>query len=740
TNDLGVILSWNESAKRLFGYRNREILGKSVTTLIPEQFRQAHLDGFKRVCDGGESKVIGKTVELRGLRKDGTEFPLDLSLTTWEAEGKMFFAATMRDITERIESEAQLRKLSLAVEQNPVSIVITDNNGKIEYVNPAFTGVSGYTFEEAIGNNPRMLNSGEHSKEFYENLWKTITSGKTWSGEMRNKNKNGEIYWESVSISPIQSTDGQITNFVAVKEDISERKQAEQATTLLKNAVETISEGFAIYDADDRLVICNAKYLDIYQLSSEFIAPGTTFEDILRLGIGNGQYPSAIGREDEWLEERIYHHRNPGNPIEQRLPNGRWLRVSEYKMPDGSVAGLRTDITELKNSEEAMKKAREEAENASRAKSDFLSSMSHELRTPMNAILGFAQMLEYNPKEPLTKTQKGCVDHVMRGGQHLLELINDVLDLAKIESGKVDLSIANVLAKTVLDDCLSLIQTIAEDRRIEIVVEEGFQTGKKVRTDQMRFKQSLLNIMSNAIKYNRENGKVTIDCRATSGGFLHVSVTDTGAGIPEKMLGGIFEPFNRLGAENTEIEGTGIGLAITKQLIERMDGRIGVDSEVGKGSTFWIELPLVERKLIDKAIANEETQNDRPNLLPELSGTILYVEDNPANLALMEMIIKRIEGLTLISAHNAELGIELAKSGSPDMIILDINLPGMNGFEALEKLQSLKQTKDIPVIALSANAMPRDIKRGIDAGFLSYLTKPIKVEEIANTIRDILES
>lgn len=381
----------------------------------------------------------------------------------------------------------------------------------------------------------------------------------------------------------------------------------------------------------------------------------------------------------------------------------------------------------------------ERLEVASRSKSDFLSSMSHELRTPMNAILGFGQLLELNPSEPLTENQKRCVDQILKGGHHLLDLINDVLDLTKIEEGKVDLSIEDIKVSNILDECFALIETIAGARGVTVLTNAGCKTTATVRADYTRFKQSLLNLLSNAVKYNVENGKIIMDCHETADDMLRISVTDTGMGIPKDMLTELYEPFNRLRAEKSEIEGTGIGLTITKKLIEYMHGRIGAESQVGTGSTFWIELPLAQSAA--HAPANDTDTSRRENAPQTHSvGTVLYVEDNPSNLQLMEMILDSIEGITLISAHTGELGLQMAKTARPDLIILDINLPGMNGFEVIKELQQMSETKDIPVFALSANIMPRDIEKGLKAGFKQYLTKPFKVPEIINAIEGVLNA
>ncbi|MCW9045859.1 MAG: ATP-binding protein [Alphaproteobacteria bacterium] len=321
-----------------------------------------------------------------------------------------------------------------------------------------------------------------------------------------------------------------------------------------------------------------------------------------------------------------------------------------------------------------------------------------------------------------------------------MELINEVLDLAKIETGEVALSIEDINLKTVLNECLLLIKPIADKNNIEIVVGDAFNSALWIKADQTRIKQCLLNLLSNAVKYNLEDGKIVVDCCEIAEGKIRISVTDTGIGIPEHRLSELFEPFSRLKAESTAVEGTGIGLAITKNLTEMMDGCIGVESFLGQGSTFWIEFPLALRENKDDEGVSPETNKDGNKIFPNISGTLLYVEDNPTNLLLVQMIIDRFDGLSMISADDAELGIELAIKNKPDLIIMDINLPGMDGYEALKKLQSMDETKDIPVIALSANAMPEDLEKGAKAGFRKYITKPIAVARMVENIKEVFDA
>jgi len=415
----------------------------------------------------------------------------------------------------------------------------------------------------------------------------------------------------------------------------------------------------------------------------------------------------------------------------QTAPNGTelWLRTSKIPLRDSEgqvfgVLGMYEDITARKAVENELKDAKEIAEVANLAKSTFLSSMSHELRTPLNAILGFAQLLEYDPSHPLHNAQKESVHHIKDGGKHLLELINDILDLARIESGKVELQFVTISPQDLFDDVLPLVKTLADKRAITVHVPARKDACGLISVDFTRAKQVLLNLLSNAVKYNREGGDITLGCTVV-GDHVRISVSDTGEGIPEDKICDLFKPFSRLGAEETAVEGTGIGLTITKELIEHMNGEIGVESTLGAGSTFWAEFPLQvsgqHLRTEGKMFQNGKVED------AGFDGTVLYVEDNAANVLFMESVFERFSNLRLITATNAEDGVALARSEHPDMIMMDISLPGMSGAEAVAQLRQDAGFEAQPIIALSANAMERDIKAGLGAGFDVYLTKPLDI-------------
>jgi len=390
----------------------------------------------------------------------------------------------------------------------------------------------------------------------------------------------------------------------------------------------------------------------------------------------------------------------------------------------------RTMQLEQANGELAM--AMEEAKSANQAKSAFLSSMSHELRTPLNAILGFAQILT-SDKLPSTLVQKKeFANHILKSGRHLLTLINEILDLAKIESGAVALSMEPVGLQEILQECESMIAPLAGQRGIRLLFPEHCTAN--VTADRTRLKQILLNLLSNAIKYNREGGAVVADCSPSGPGLLRISVQDTGLGLQPEQVRMLFQPFNRLGQESGAEEGTGIGLVVTKRLVELMGGTIGVTSSLGVGSMFWIELKATAPVPSLVAVLAEQPAGVAPDNGEDRPATVLYVEDNPANLKLVEEIISFRPDLQLLSAPDGHLGIELARAHRPDIILMDINLPGVNGIDAMKLLRSDPRTADIPVIALTANAMPRDVEKGLAAGFFRYLIKPINIDEFTEAI------
>jgi len=514
-------------------------------------------------------------------------------------------------------------KFQLATMDQHDLVSTADVSGCITSVNDKFCKVSGYSREELLGQNHRILKSEKHSQEFYSDMWHTISNGQVWHGTLCNKKQNGDEYWVESTIVP-------------------------------------------------------------------------------------------------FLDET-------GKP---------------YK-----YVSARTDITALIQTEQELIIARVEAENANYAKSQFLSSMSHELRTPMNAIMGFGQLLKMESEQPLNDSQEENVDEIIKASRHLLELINEILDLAKIESGRVDLSMEAVDLSEVIIDSLHLITPLAQRRKIEISLtlngteitfEQFSEMHKAVCVDRIRFKQVILNLLSNAVKYNHKNGKIVIVCDITDK-LSRIGILDTGPGLDEAQKTQLFKPFVRLGAEQSEVEGAGIGLVITKNLVELMGGTIGIDSEPDKGSCFWIEFPNDTLPVLSSTTTAEENIIPCPDMGELIHNhTVLYIEDNPANLKLVEQILAQQPGIRMWSAQKPLLGLELAAEHKPEIILLDINLPDMNGFEVLQHLRDRAETRETPIIAISANAMPVDIEKGLAAGFDDYITKPIDVQLLLQTIEGYL--
>lgn len=418
------------------------------------------------------------------------------------------------------------------------------------------------------------------------------------------------------------------------------------------------------------------------------------------------------------------------------------LSLSGIHLDDKYIyTGIVLDITERKQWEAEIINTKEIAEKANKAKSVFLSRMSHELRTPLNAILGFGQLLELELEDPENVDRLTSVQEILHAGNHLLDLINEVLDLAKIEAGKLEISMESISLHNMVNECMTLVTPLALQRGISLKDNLSVCIDQSVYADFTRLKQVILNLMSNAIKYNKRGGSVMLHCELVAAKRLRITVEDTGLGLSEAERQLLFQPFERLSAK-ADIEGTGIGLVVSKHLVEAMGGIIGVDSEVGSGCKFWIELGIRENLEIVATNNHDEDEKAESSIDHYGSGQkkLLYIEDNPANMRLVKQLLEKRSNIELICAEDAIIGIEYAQSLVPDLILLDINLPGMNGFEALNRLSKIEQTHKIPVVAISANAMTKDLEKGVKAGFAAYITKPINIKHFYQVIDEIFDA
>jgi len=525
------------------------------------------------------------------------------------------------------------------------------------------------------------------------------------------------------------------------------RQEALLKTGALQNAILT-SANFSIIATDEKGII------QLFNVGAERMLGYRAAEVVNRISPSDMHDPQEVRARAQALSLELATAITPGfEALAYKASRGiEDIHELTYIRKDGSrfpaivsITALRDDYGEIigylligtDNSvrhqvELDLYNAMAEAKKANLAKSAFLSSMSHELRTPLSAILGFAQLMDSGSPSPTT-SQKRSIDQILKAGWYLLDLINEILDLALIESGKLPLSMEPISVAEVVRECQAMIEPQAQKRGISVAFPR-FEIAYFVKADRTRVKQVLINLLSNAIKYNRVGGTVVVDYIANTPGCMRICVQDAGEGLTPEKVAQLFQPFNRLGQEANVEEGTGIGLVVCKRLIELMGGAIGVESAVGKGSMFWIELNLTAAPQPAAHAAELTTVALAQSQADARLHTLLYVEDNPANLMLVEDLIARRPDIRLLSAADGYRGIEIAHAAHPDVILMDINLPGISGIQALKILRADPATAHIPVVALSANAIPRDIAKGLEAGFFRYLTKPIKVNEFMDTL------
>ena len=627
------------------------------------------------------------------------------------------------------------------------SIIATDEKGVIQLFNIGAETMLGYAAVEMVNRiTPADIHDPQEvieraralSRELatpiapgFEALAFKASRGIEDKYELTYIRKDGSRFPAIVSVTALRDANGGIIGYLLIGTDNSARKQVEEKLRWTEEGfrlmVESVTDcAIVMLDSEGRVVSWNTGAQRIKGYSAEEIV-GQHFSrfyppaDIAR---GTPQRDLDVAAAKGRYEVEGWRVRKDGSVF--------WANVVFTAIRDAAgnargFAKLTRDLTERRLVEQTLTLAKGAAEKANLAKSEFLSSMSHELRSPLNAILGFAQLMD-SDATPATPAQKASIDQILRAGWYLLELINEILDLAQIESGKLSLSLEPTSLAELIPECQAMIEPQAQGRGIRMTFPQ-FDRPWFIAADRTRLKQVLINLLSNAVKYNQSGGTVILDCDGSTPERTRINVRDTGAGLPPEKLAQLFQPFNRLGQERGAEQGTGIGLVMSKRLIDLMGGVLGVESRVGVGSVFWCELgtaaaPTLDPKLVDVPQA--------PGAEPAFGApvrTLLYVEDNPANLKLVEQLIARRPALRLLTAIDGNQGIQLARAHQPDVILMDINLPGISGIEAMKILREDPTTAHIPIVALSANAMPRDVAKGLVAGFFSYLTKPIKVAE-----------
>ncbi|MEA2433673.1 MAG: hypothetical protein QOG54_1130 [Actinomycetota bacterium] len=592
----------------------------------------------------------------------------------------------------------------------------------VTYLSPSWEPMTGYS---AADSQTVFAMDRIHPDDVPALLAETpAEDGESSTLAFRFKHADGSYRWmETVYTSHDGIAVGYIRDITTAKLTAIQLKESQE---LARSIIQASNDGFNSVDAEGTIEDWNPAAERMFGWSREEAIGRSLWETVVppdhREEMRGEIQRYLKGADDTFVGRRIEVeglHRD-GSPVPLEL-----LVIPLETNGVTRFHAFMSDIADRKRADAAIREARDTAERANRAKSEFLSRMSHELRTPMNAIMGFSQLLE---SEHLDASMRESVGHISSAGRHLLDLINEVLDLSRIEAGKLALSLEPVGLTQVLEEALGLVRSLVEAKDIT-VVDETASLDASVRVDRQRLKQILINLLSNAAKYNVEGGRITIRARRDES-VLFLSIEDTGRGLRSEQLSALFKPFERLGAETTTVEGTGLGLAVTQKLLEAMDGTISVESEVGVGSTFSIRLPIATQ--VDPVVVAEATAEASMDLSEK--GRLLYIEDNPSNLRLVERILASRPELELITATNGELGIELATSEIPDLILLDLNLPDRSGLEILGELKAGRVTKDIPVVMVTADASPGQDRRFRAAGADDYVTKPLDIKQLFRVI------
>jgi PAS domain S-box-containing protein len=780
TDERGVIQIFNVGAERMLGYAAADVVNKITPADISDpqeviaRAEALSVELSTLIAPGFEALVfkasrgIEDIYELTYIRKDGSRFPAIVSVTALRDAANAIIGYLLIGTDNTARKHAEQALLEAGALQSAIfnsanfSSIATDEKGVIQIFNVGAERMLGYAAADVMNKiTPADISDPQEviarAEALSVELATKITPGfealvfKASRGiediyELTYIRKDGSRFGAVVSVTALRDAGNAIIGYLLIGTDNSARQQIEAERKKLDQRLrdQQFYTRSLIESNIDALITTDPSGI-ITDVNKQMEAlTGCTRDELI--GAPFKKFFTDPDRAEDGIKLVLSETKVTNFELTARARDDKKTVVScnatTFYDRDRTLQGVivaARDVTErkrldlsLQETNVQLENAKFAAEKANLAKSDFLSSMSHELRSPLNAILGFGQLMESGSPSP-TPGQKDSIDQILQAGWYLLELINEILDLSLIESGKLSLSPESMSLAEVLNDCQAMIELQAQKGGIRMLFPKS-DSPYFVKADRTRVKQVLINLLSNAIKYNRVDGTVEVKCSAVTAERVRISFHDTGQGLSEENLAQLFQPFNRLGQESGAEEGTGIGLVVSKRLVELMGGAIGAESTVGVGSVFWIELNATAAPRLlsgadePRASASAPLQSDSP------LRTLLYVEDNPANLMLIEKLIARRPDMRLLSAKDGGRGIEIARASRPDVILMDINLPGISGIKALRILLDDPATAQIPVIALSANAMPHDIDKGLEAGFFRYLTKPIKVNEFMDTL------
>lgn len=727
-NKKGEIKLINDQTEKIFGYSRKELIDKPIDQLIPQRFVKKHGGHLSKYMENPEEKEMGAELDVFGVQKNGAEFPVDIRLGAVMLDNELHVISIIRDITIRKENENELRKLSQSLEQHPGAVIITDNEGIVEYVNPKFTEISGYTRSEMIGKNPDFLNADEETVGGNMEMWVTIMGKKIWNGDFKNMKKSGEIYWMRASVAPILNEKGDITNFVSVQYDITKTRKNEELLKFTNYSFDNAADAAYWLESEtgvfvhankigcsrlgyslDEFVGLNVQKIDTLLNSDE---DWTEFKDIL-LERGEVKFESA-------------HITKDGSTFPVQII----ASTIEYENKFYFIAFVR-DITEIKRAHKELERAKVAAESANRTKSEFLANMSHEIRTPMNAVLGITDLLFQQITDDV---QRSYLKTIRSSGRSLLGIINDILDISKIEAGKFEIVSSFFDLRNSVKELENMFMFRAKEKGISFTVTIADSVPETMSLDELRIKQVLTNLLSNALKFTEEGYvKVRIDILREIKPDdeycdLIIQVEDSGIGVEESFITNVFDPFSQQdGQDSKKYGGSGLGLAISLKLVELMKGNISMESKKGVGSLFTIKLYCVEfsNQKRKTTTANLGARFDKRDFLPSI---VVVADDIEENRRYLQGAFQGTQTEVFL-AKNGKEAYDLVLQHKPDLLITDIVMPVMDGFELTDKIRATPDVSNTNILANSAAVLSIDRKKIEQAAFDDFVPKPIPLDK-----------